>query len=151
MGIIWLGLSLAGCAHQNLNQKIDRKMDAEPGTLTMADLGREAQESIQSDKTLNASQKSALMDLVVTSRGKSDALRIQSLKLRAVLIKDVMSPDYDQQEVDQVKRRIKDIEDQRLTNTFESLDRANTIMGRPSAENERILRSVYQLHGDSPF
>src|SRR5579862_3939202 len=118
----------AGCAHGDLDHRIDEKLAKEPEA-NRAALQKETAQVIKTAPGLTDEQRAKLEALRKSMRAEADQLRAQSLKLRAVLIADVISPNFDEDEVELIKRRMKALEDQRLSAIFGAVDQANTILG----------------------
>jgi hypothetical protein len=60
------------------------------------------------------------------------------LQLRAVLIKDLISPNDNQEEIDLLKKKIKLAERQRLSIFLDSVRQTNEILGRWASQTERL-------------
>ena len=66
----------------------------------------------------------------------------KSLELRSVLLKDILSTNYNHKEVGLIKNRMKKLEEKRLTMIFDALDKANVIMGRQASENHLLMQEL---------
>ncbi|MBI3556267.1 MAG: hypothetical protein HY074_08385 [Deltaproteobacteria bacterium] len=138
-----------GCAHGGLDKRLDAKLSGENTVKARADLQAEAGQLIEAAPGLSADQRSNLTALRETVRTQTDAIRERSLKLRSVLIKDLMSASYDEDEVELVKERIKNLEDQRLSALFNAVERANAILGRQASANQQIVHDFFEHAGHS--
>ena len=148
LSVVLVGVAILtqGCAHNSLDDRIAAKVSQESTVKHRADLGVEAAQLIASSTSLNEQQKSQLLALQDTVRDKTDSLIGQSLKLRSVLIKDLISS-YDEDEVALVKKKIKEIEEKRVTVLFDAVERANKILGHEAAANQRMIRNFMQFDG----
>jgi hypothetical protein len=135
-------LLLQGCAHGALEKKIDEKISLETPINSRADLNIEAGSLIQNAPGLTDDQRSRLSVLRVQTSSALAQLTEQSLRLRDLLIHDVVSQSYDPDEVQAIKSRLKGIEEKRLSLMFDSVDQANVILGREAVQHPQILNSM---------
>lgn len=143
-----LAVLLNGCAHARLERQIDNKVAQEDGVKTHADLVSEGAELIKTAQGLTSDQRQRLTKLKVDTEGQLDPLRNQSLKLRAVLIQDLLSSPYNEDEVELIKERLSSIEDRRLNIMFSAVTQANQILGRQSLANHTIVEGFIEGHGN---
>ncbi|MGZ6359223.1 MAG: hypothetical protein ACXWP1_08725, partial [Bdellovibrionota bacterium] len=73
-----------------------------------------------------------------------DDISSQSLKLRSVLVEEILSPNYSLDEVGMIKGRLKKLEDKRLSLMFDGIDQANTILGRKAQQHARVMRELLE-------
>lgn len=134
-----------GCASAALNTKIDRELAQESAVKSRTDLRKEAGQLIQTTPGLTADQRSKLSSLRDTTRAQLDAMAGQSLKLRSVLLKTLVAANYNDDEVELIKQRIKDLEEKRLTVTFNAVEQANQILGHETEANrQRIMDEFFE-------
>jgi len=143
-----LGLALQGCATAT-NRNLDSKLNQEASVQNRKEFQSEANRTIETAKGLTLEQRQSLESLKATMWTKREALGEQSLKLRAILVKDLISSNYDMDEVNLIKARLSDLEDQRLTLIFDAVSKANEIMGRKSADNGPVFRDLVEPRGGS--
>jgi hypothetical protein len=133
---------MVGCAtNGTLSKELDAKLSEQKAPTGIEQIGKEARSGIRNSKGLTAQQKEKLLALQRHSETKAKELRETSLKLREILIRDLTSSNYSDQEVALIKDRLKGVEDQRLSNIFDTVDQVNSIVGRESADRESVLRS----------
>jgi hypothetical protein len=133
----------SGCSTTStkVNQDLDSRLQAMPDISSYEQLGNDARQEIK-DSGLSADKKAQLPQVQRTTQDKSTELRSQSYKLRALLIQDLASKQYDGDEVEAIKARLKKIEDQRLQLIYTAADQINTILGHDrEGQNARIIRS----------
>lgn len=136
-----LGLiALQACAHNKTEKQIDEKAAKETQIKTRSDLRNEARSQIENSTLLTGEQKSKLLQLSDSTQSQLDELTSQSLKLRAVLIKDVIDTHYDAKEVTKIKKKIKTVEQNKLSVIFDAVDEANTILGRNASTHQHLIR-----------
>ena len=132
---------MSGCASSKVNRDIDARLQAQPDISSFEELGVNARKEIK-DSNLLPEKKAQLLQLQRSTQDRSNELRRQSFKLRALLVQDLTAKHYDADEVAAIKDRLKKIEDQRLQLIYTAVDQASGILGRDQEEqNARILRS----------
>ena len=126
-----------GCAHSQLENHLDAKLDKEPATETRAQLATEEKTKVAGDTAVSSEKRAAIEQVIQDARTRTDAMREESLKLRAVLVKDLVSADYDVQEVEMIKSRIRKLEQDRLSEYFGAIRETNRILGRWASREAR--------------
>lgn len=134
-------LLTTACA-SSATKSVDQKLATQEPTHTRADLKREASKLIESDADLSADQKQRLDILRSKVGSQLDDMGQQSMKLRSVLIEELLSPSYSADEVAEIKSRLKKIEDKRLAVIFDGVDQANTILGRQAQQHRGVMREM---------
>lgn len=136
------------CAHTPTERHLDQRMDEESKIKSTSDLRIDAQSAIDSATGLTDEQKTKLKALGASVRVKLDDLRDQSLKLRAVLVDDMIATNYNVKEVELIKQRIKAVENNRVSTMFKAIDDANEIMGRQAKLNQHVFLQFAETHGN---
>jgi hypothetical protein len=137
-GALFLSMALSGCA-SNASKSVDGKVSQENGIQSRKELQAEARNLIEKDTELTADQKSRLSILSSSLTQQLDAMNLESVKLRSVLVKEVLSPDYKISEVEVIKGRMRGLESRRVGLMFSGIEQANLILGRGPPENRRVL------------
>ena len=124
------------------------KMSNEPPVSGTVELQADAGFLIE-NSNLTEPQKTRLRNLQADTAHRQQVLRNESLKLRSILIKDVFSSNYNKSEVKLIQNKIDNVEHKRLALTFETIDKANGILGRETnaQENERIVDQMMMNRG----
>jgi len=143
-GFLFLAL---GCAHGDLQKKLDDKLSKEDVVKNQADLRFEINQLIEKAPDLTDDQRTRLRDLSRETSSQVDDIWSQSLKLRSVLIKDLINSNYDEDEAELIKSRLKDLEGKRLNTIFGAVNKANSILGRQANQNQPLVRGLFELHG----
>jgi hypothetical protein len=137
-----LTLATPGCSHTG-SPELDRKLLAEPD-VSRQELSSEVKNEIESAPHLTLGQKAMLLELRRTVRGEMEKISSESLKLRSLLVKDLLSPEYDRQEVDAIESRLKDLENNRISSLFRGVREANEILGRQADDlREPVIRDLF--------
>ena len=129
-----LGLLAGGCAQKVVASKLDTKLSQEVAVNGNEGLKNEAQDYIESSK-LNPEAKTQLRDLQKKSEAQFKNYRDESLKLRSILIQDVFASSFDKSEVQLIQKKMAKLDKQRLAFLFDTIDKANGIMGRETEKD----------------
>lgn len=127
---------IQSCATQT-DKAIESKVAAEPAVLKRSDLIAKGENLIEKSPSLSEEQRSALRILWRNSETKMTDLGQASLKLRAVLIENITSSNYDEKEVTLVKQKLANVEQERLSIFLRGVYDTNHILGRWGSANER--------------
>ena len=140
IGLVVMGaaLSLGACAH-TADRKLDEKISQERQVNSTSDLSQETGEVIDSASNLSDEQRTALKSLGASLRTQLASMRVESNRLRAVLVDDIVAQPYNRSEVALIKERISDVELRRVALVFGAVDQASTILGR--RPDSRILHN----------
>jgi hypothetical protein len=139
-----------GCTSKATKENLNEKVSAESHVTTPADLHAEVKDAIIDAKNLSPDQKEKLSALRDETHTKLESYHQEALRLESVLAKDIVSPKYNISEVKLIKQRMRKLETQRLDLIFDTVDKANLIMGRQALNNEEVLHSMYGT-GSSRF
>lgn len=136
-------LLTAGCASKQEKQ-LQEKLGAETAVKSNADLRAEA-DKLLTAPGLTEQQRKQLTDLRADTYNKTSKLHQESLRLRSVLIKDLAAPNYNEREVELIKKKIKKNENERLSVMFDAITAANQILGHhPDAQ--KIMEDYWFDH-----
>jgi len=119
---------VVGCATGN--KELNTKLSQETEVKKRSDLGQEATGLIASNPKLTNSQKTQLFALRDSVKAQMDQIQSDSLKLRAVLIREVLSPNYSSKEARLIERRMAKLDSKRTSVILNTIDEANRILGR---------------------
>jgi len=140
----------SGCSSTStkVNQDLDSRLQTMPDISSYEQLTLDARQEIK-DSGLSPDKKAQLLQVQRTTQDKSMELRSQSFKLRALLVQDLASKQYDGDEVGAIKERLKKVEDQRLQLIYTAADQINGILGHDRDDrNAKIIRSFdFEGHG----
>ncbi len=134
MGLI---LGMAGCSHGELEKRLDAKLVQEAHIKTRSDFNAETRERIEGMSGLTTEQRTQLLALRATSQNEMELLNQQSLRLRMVLVQDLIQPDYDDEEVQLIKRKIQKAEERKVSIIFTVADQVNRILGRVTTPHHK--------------
>jgi hypothetical protein len=140
-----VAMSLFGCSHAT-ERALDQKQAAETSVKSPDDLNHQADRLIGSAKGLTSEQREKLEALKVKVEFDVKEIRDESIRLRSILLSDVMNPaQYNQKEVNLIKRKMRRAEDRRINVLFDAVAKANTILGRITEENSPEMHRVFDM------
>ncbi len=146
--IIVLSLVIASCSSYQKDKQEIREKAAQSTVSDPKALGTSIQDLIQNSKTLNEDQKTKLQDIIAQNKTKAEELAQESYRYRSVLIEELLSGNASQKKVKIIKRDIKRIEDARLKNTFDTVERISQIvMNDPENKKfaDEMLRTEFRF------
>jgi Spy/CpxP family protein refolding chaperone len=135
-----------GCAH-TADKKLDQKLSEQGQVKDGDDLTTQIESTISSAPGLTDDQKAKLKAIRKSTHEQMDQAHEESLRLRAVLVKDLVASPYDAKEVALIKKRIKKAEDTRLSALFSGIDQAQKVLGHTAAQNQNILNQFLEDRG----
>jgi hypothetical protein len=128
---VFLAVSVfQGCATA-IDRKIDQEVSQEAEFKRNSDLRTEESHAIQMASWLDGNQRRELQELRESTENSIDQIDQQSLKLRAVLVKDLIARDYDMGEITEIQERLKALENTRMRVISNAVDEGKLILGRP--------------------
>lgn len=136
-------LILNGCATDQADRNLDEKLSQQRVTQTVQEIREQAIERIAKSGTINSEEKEKLTALREEIASQDAELREKSLKLRSILVKDVLSQNYDSDEVALVQERLKSVEHERLSILLAAVRQTNVILGRWASKNQRESEQFY--------
>jgi hypothetical protein len=144
-------LFLATACASSRNPELDEKVSQEAAISTSKDLTSQITQELDADSEITPEQREELKALHISHTEKLAGLSREMLELRAVLVKDLLSSPYNEEEVNSIKRRIRKNADARVTAMFNAVDKANSILGRAAGgpKRRKLMRSFVepQDHG----
>lgn len=142
---------LQSCAHDETVRGLDEKLSQETAIKTRADLKTEVNHLIDTAPQLTTEQRSKLRELRDSYRVKTAKIWKKSLRLQAVLIADILDQNHNREEIELIKRRIKNFEDDRVSLLFETVRTTNMILGRWASANQRITSHLLDRMTEEMF
>lgn len=137
--LLILALSLAsifGCSSQSENV-LDQKIAALQVSGTQLD--DEFSKDLAASTTLSDEQKSKMKSLRKNTLKQITEFNDAILKLKIVLIRDLLSSNFEQEEIDLIKSKVQNIEEKKMAVFLGAIKAANELMGKTET-NEKIYR-----------
>lgn len=133
--------TIQGCAHKRMEKEIDTKLQQEPQITSQESLQKEAYEAVEQDPNLTQDQKIKLLELQNNTRVKMAELKEKNIKLRSLLLKDLLAPEDTSDEVALLKRRIKKNQSEKISTLFSAIDQTNKILGKDTKIRGKMLQA----------
>jgi hypothetical protein len=137
---------LASCAEKEVEKNIEKKISQETQINTQADLNLETNQLLENMKGVTETQRAELIALREKTRLQSQDLTKESLRMRSVLIKELLSTHYNQAEVSLIKNKIKKTDEKKLNIFLEAVTASNKILGRENRRRETDFETMYISH-----
>jgi uncharacterized membrane protein len=142
-GMVWI---LGGCASTQTEKQLDEKISQEPA-LNQADLAKETKTQIDTATGITENQRTQLTELRRATNRQTKEISEESLKLRSVLVKELISPNYDADMVSLIEKKLRKLEDKRLSVIFNAVEKVNDILGRQAQLREPVVRDFLAPRG----
>lgn len=137
IGFLTSSLLLVGCAQKAVEKQVEQKLTQEVKVKSEEDLRIESEQMIL-NSNLQQEQKDQLLATRRNWTQKSMELRDESLRLRSLLLKDLLNPAYNRKEAQVIQKKLKKNEQKRVALLLESIRKTDKILGRgPSAEDRK--------------
>jgi hypothetical protein len=142
----------SSCATKKVDQNVDAKLAQTPPVSGPAELNKDASNTIATAPGITDDQRAKLIAIQKTIQEKLGKLREESLKMRELLIQEVVrTENYNDNEVNRIKSRLKDVENKRLATLFKGLDQANDVLGHKT-QRKQVIDSMMRMDNyDSGF
>ena len=131
---------LVSCSTPDNERQIQDQAARETAVSDGTTLGATIQDLIRDSKTLSASQKKELEGIIAVNKSTADALSEKSFKFRSVLIKELLSGKVDSKRLELIKKNIKEVEEAKLQNTFDTVDKISNITSPGSRSKKYVER-----------
>lgn len=135
--------ALVSCSSKSQQRELEAKA-AESKVQDGKALGNKIHDLIHSSKTLTEVQKTELEAIMTANKQKADELTGKSFQYRGVLVKSLLSGNYNQKEVNILKKDIAKIEKAKLKNTFDTIDKITSIVAKHE-EKQKIYNHLIMM------
>ncbi len=119
---------LTSCASQKKEEKIVEAKAAQTTVHDSKALGSKIHDLIANSKTLTETQKAELTKVLESNKKKAEELTEKSYAFRAVLIQELLSGKVNKKRVSILKKDIKEVEAQKLKNTFDAVEKITDLV-----------------------
>lgn len=145
---LWLPLILSpvawfyACSHTKMDAKINHEMQQEAPVEMGGGVAAASHEVIADADNLTQEQKDKLLTLHKNVAAEMVAYRQELGKLKMVLFRNLVSPNYDMREMERTKSRILKLDRKKTDRMLSALDEAQKILGRRSMDDEKYYRAL---------
>jgi len=143
--------TMVGCAHSPLDHSLNGKLSEEVEVSDYAQMKNESRVIIEK-APITDEQKNRLLTLKLETAKKMDQFDKDLLKLKGVLLRNIVSEKYAPKEVVAIEKKIESLSKEKLATFFGALEMASKILGKSTAkekvlENLRFERSFHIREG----
>jgi hypothetical protein len=134
---------LVGCAERQVERQVDAEVKAEPAHVNRGEMERKSFEAVD-NSNLTSDQKAKLTDLIKRAHQESAGLWAEDTKVKGVLIEAMTSTPYRAAQVEELKGRLRKLNEARIKNTMRSISEIQKIVGvnDVSRSREDIYREL---------
>lgn len=140
--VLWL----TACTQKAIEKDVDQKVTQETSINTQADLNAESANLIETATNITEEQRDQLLVLREKTRAETQEQNKESLRLRSVLVKEMLASNYNGKEVSAIKRKIKKADNKMLSILTDSIQKTNTILGRQARDNRAEHNYDFIIH-----
>lgn len=141
--ILALLVTVSSCASKKKDRQEIQKKASQSTVSDGKALGHKIQHLINSSETLTDAQKKELNQIMQVNKQTADKLTEESFKFRGVLIKELLSGKPSARKVSLIKKDIKRIEDAKLKNTFDTVEKISNIVSTHPDRNQFAEHLIY--------
>jgi hypothetical protein len=146
---LFVATALTSCASADLDRKLDERLARSPDIRTRKDLDAKVTALLDKTPGLSPKQRSALNDLRASTQTKLRDLNQESLKLRGLLVDDLLARDSRAPEIETLKARLRKLSKERVDVLFGAVNGANEILGRNALVREAM--DLQLMEDETPF
>ncbi len=143
-GLLVVALTLVGaaCAQSGVKKEVDHDVAEQPVRPMDGGVAYKGFESIN-QSTLSEVQKEKFRDLHTRMMMQTTQNREQTSKLKGVLFETLAQPNFDENKVNEIKKRLVKLNKQRMDLMFNALDEVKEIVGYlPPGERTEFFRTI---------
>jgi hypothetical protein len=135
---------LQACASMDMNKQLNEKISKESSIKSRKDLDAKATGLMANAPGLSGQQRQRMNAIKAQLNSKLKDLNEESLKLRSLLLQDVIASGDRTQEVNAVKNRLRANSTARIDAIFNAVDQANDVLGRNELISEAMDMQVME-------
>ena len=154
-GMFELGVAVlvcVGCAYSEADRRLDEELAKTAAVKGRSELKKAADDVIANHPALTEGQRLRLREIRESASSELDSMNADLLKLRALLLRDVVATSYDDEQVERIKARILKLENRKISVLFGAVERANAVLGHEDEATRRAAREfLLDQHGIKNF
>lgn len=135
-------VALSSCSyHSKLEKKVEQEAQAHPALEPGPELTQESRKALLESPTLTAEQRTKLQALLSSGSEKMTKIREQIGQHQLVLVKNLVDPKVDDNQIKISRAKILQLERERTNLWLDNLEEAKKILGRRDRADERLYRA----------
>jgi len=132
-----IGFLLVGCA-QKTEKEIERKLAVQSQVNNIQEFSNESDKIINEADSISDAQRAQLIVLRRETLTKIDQKDQEEMRLRLVLLKEILKADYKQREVNLMQQKIRKLNKEKFKILTAAMKDSNRILGKPYDENDEF-------------
>ncbi len=154
--VVSFTLAFQSCGTSSSQRSVDEKLAAEPAVTSQNDSIKRSDAVIDSAPGLTEKQRNELNIIRESTRVQAASLEQQALKLRQILIKELVATDYNSKnasEVRTIKYKLSKLQNERLNLTFEAIEKAQKVLGHEAKNNQTMMHHLFdrEIEGQGTY
>ena len=146
IAVLGFACAMSGCA-QKVEKEVDRKVASETSIHTQDDLNAESTRALESAKGITEEQRAQLIALRDETRRATAEQNQESLRLRAVLVKELLAQNYDSDEITVIRNKIQKTDQKKTDLLMSAIRQSNAILGRTIHHRDDVFEQDYIRRG----
>ena len=139
-----------GCARTQVAKDIDAESKAQPARAMHGEVAARGMEVILQSPSLSEEQKERFVELHQQMMAKTFKIQNEISKLKGILFESIVSPSYNAEKIDEIKKRLITLNNERMSNMLNALKEVQTIVGYvPPEERRAIMREFIGRHNNA--
>jgi hypothetical protein len=139
--------ALQGCASTRIEREVDRRIQSSSVVVESSAREDMVKKEIMTAPDLTQVQRDKLLALQAKTHARSKVIIDESRKLRMLLLEDMLSSNYNADEVAVIEDRLQKLSKKRLNLVFDAVDEARWILGKPNPRSQKLLDGLMEAHG----
>ena len=137
---------LAWAKPTSTDRKLDTKLTEVEFVRDSIDLQMEITKEFREVHGLDEQTKNQLRTLRTKTLEIDRTFETQVFRLKAVLVQDLLADEFDKNEMNLIKKRMRDIAEKRISLIFDAAAAAHKILGESAKEHKKIFDDYFHLN-----
>ncbi|HAG92119.1 MAG TPA: hypothetical protein DCL41_09615 [Bdellovibrionales bacterium] len=137
-----LTLGLAACSSSPTSEDVDQEVAEQPARTFHGGVAAKGMEAINDSKSLSSDQKDQLKKLHMKMAEETMEIQTEMSKVKGVLFETITSKPYKPKKVAELKKRLLSLNDKKMKNMIQALDKTEKILGENHSPEE--LKGIYE-------
>jgi Spy/CpxP family protein refolding chaperone len=133
----------SACGTAATRKQVDAEIAQEPTAVYPGEIADRNIGTIDLAEHLTAEQKSKLKAIQARGLAEGRAIRAEQQKLHSLIVKAMVREDYDEREVSILVKRLKGLDDRRVTLMMGAVEEAKAVLGKATLQDANILRGMF--------
>lgn len=137
-------MTVNACSHAPVEKEVTTQANAEPVRPLHGGVAHKGMEAITNSTALSEEQKTQLTLLQKEMMTKTFAIQEETSKLKSVLFETITQKPYRTDKVNEIKKRLTSLNNEKMKNMFNALNQTEKILGvLPGEDRKTIYREIF--------